>query len=151
MSAVWFRLRTEARTTLRPFLAIALLIGLSGGIVLAALSGAHRRDIAYPRFLRKAHASDLEVGVEQLNGAEVPFLDAVEALPQVAEHARRAYVFIVPLKPDGSPDPASSLLGQTLVSIDGRLFRTIDGEKVLHGRHADPDRADEITVGHELV
>src|SRR5207302_1349669 len=51
VSAVWFYMRTGARRTLRPFVSIALLIGLSGGIVLAALSGAHRTDTAYPRFL----------------------------------------------------------------------------------------------------
>ena len=136
---------------MRPFVSLALLVGLTGGAVIAALDGAGRTDRAYPQFLRHARASDLEIGVEKLNGEEVPFLQAIEALPQVVEHARRAYVFLVPTKADGEPDLASSLLGQTLVAVDDRMFSTIDGEKVIAGRRADPRRADEITVGRELV
>ena len=136
---------------MRAFAVTACLAGLSGAVVMAAIAGARRTDDAYPRFLRAARASDVEVGVEKLNGAEVPFLNAVEALPQVIAHARRAYVFLVALAPNGEPDPASPFVGQTLVGVDPAMFRTIDREKIVAGRAADPTRAEEVVVGRELV
>ena len=151
MNAVWFRLRIGRGSTLRPWIALALLIGFAGGGVLAALAGADRTDTAYPRFLRHVEASDVEVGIERLNGEEAGFLRTVESLSVVKMHARRAYVFIVPLKPNGEPDVSSSLLGQPLAAVDPAMFRTVDQEKVLRGRAADPNRPDEVTVGRELA
>lgn len=151
MRTVWFWLRVESRSTLRAFVTIAVLTGLAGGVVLASLIGASRTDGAYPAFLRASHASDVEVGIEEVNGDEVPFLDKVEALPEVAEHTRRSYVFLVALKRDGTADFTSKILGQPLVSVDGRLFRTMDREKLIAGRLADPAKPDEVTVGRELV
>ncbi len=151
MNAVWYRLRVEARSTLRSFIPIGLLIGLAGGVVIAAFDGAQRTDNAYPAFLRHAHASDVDAGIEALNGEEVSFLDEIEALPQVVAHARHAYAFIRTVKPNGEPDLSTTTLGQPVVSVDGALFRTIDSEKIVSGRHADPSRPDEITVSHQLV
>jgi ABC-type lipoprotein release transport system permease subunit len=151
MSAVWFRLRAETRSVLRSFVAIALLIGLAGGAALAALAGARSTDAAYPHFLREAHASDAGLGIEIVGDSNLPFLDAVERLPQVVDHARGAYAFLAVVGPSGEPDQNSSILGQPLVSVDGRLFRSVDGEKVIRGRHADPNRVDEITVSYPIA
>ena len=52
MGAVWLRLRAELRHQWRAWLALAVLLGVIGGIALTAAAGARRTDTAYPRFLR---------------------------------------------------------------------------------------------------
>lgn len=48
MGSVWLCLRAELRPKLRSLLALALLLGLVGGVVLTAAAGARRTDTAYP-------------------------------------------------------------------------------------------------------
>ena len=61
MGSVWLRLRAELRRQWRGLLALAVLLGVIGGIALTAAAGARRTDTAYPRFLRQSHAADLMV------------------------------------------------------------------------------------------
>src|SRR6516165_6603734 len=61
MGAVWLRLRAELRHQWRAWLALAVLLGVIGGIALTAAAGARRTDTAYPRFLRQGNAADLLV------------------------------------------------------------------------------------------
>ena len=51
MSAVWMRLRAEARSRWRAWLALALLVGLASGGSIAAAAGARRTESAYPRLV----------------------------------------------------------------------------------------------------
>ena len=53
MGAVWLRLRAELRQQWRGWLALAVLLGLIGGVAVTAAAGARRTDTAYPRFLRE--------------------------------------------------------------------------------------------------
>ena len=52
MTAVWLAVRSRLRSGWRSTLALVLLVGLGGGIAMAALSGARRTDTALDRFLR---------------------------------------------------------------------------------------------------
>jgi hypothetical protein len=61
MGAVWLRLRAELRGQWRGLLALAVLLGVIGGIALTAAAGARRTDTAYPRFLRQSRAAGLMV------------------------------------------------------------------------------------------
>jgi hypothetical protein len=61
MAPVWLTLRADMRRTWLAMLGLALLLGLIGGVVLAAADGAWRTDTAYPRLLGWANASQLEV------------------------------------------------------------------------------------------
>ena len=61
MGAVWLRLRAELRHQWRAWLALAVLLGVIGGMALTAAAGARRTDTAYPRFLRASHAAQLAV------------------------------------------------------------------------------------------
>src|SRR5688572_18647505 len=58
MTAVSYRFRAELRTRWRAWLALALLVGLAGGAVLALAAGARRTDTAYSRFLSAQNAYD---------------------------------------------------------------------------------------------
>jgi len=61
MSAIWMRATSELRARWRPWLAIALMVGIASGVVMAAAAGARRSDSAVGRFLAYAQASDVDV------------------------------------------------------------------------------------------
>jgi hypothetical protein len=50
------RLRSELRTRWRPWLVLALLIGVAAGAAVAAAAGARRTETAYPRFVQAQNA-----------------------------------------------------------------------------------------------
>ena len=58
MSSVRLALRADLSRLWRSMLGLALLLGLIGGVVLAAAAGARRTDTAYPRLLAWASAAD---------------------------------------------------------------------------------------------
>src|SRR5207248_6453219 len=82
MGAVWLRLRAELRHQWRVWLALAVLLGVIGGIALTAAAGARRTDTAYPRFLRHSHAADLLVTAARsgFHG----YFRAIARLPEVS-------------------------------------------------------------------
>ena len=57
MAAVWIRAMNELRARWRAWLAIALMLGIAAGVVMAAAAGARRTDSAVPRFLNYAQAA----------------------------------------------------------------------------------------------
>jgi hypothetical protein len=61
MGAVWLRARAQLRGRLLASLALALLVGLAGGVVLAAVAGARRSEAALPRFLAASRSTEATV------------------------------------------------------------------------------------------
>jgi hypothetical protein len=61
MGAVWLRATAQLRGRVRASLLLALLVGLTGGVVLAALVGARRSEAALPRFLAASRTTDTMV------------------------------------------------------------------------------------------
>jgi hypothetical protein len=61
MRAVIYLAARELRARWRGWAALALLVAVAGGAVLAAAAGASRTQSAYPRFLTASKASDLLV------------------------------------------------------------------------------------------
>src|SRR6516162_7056558 len=89
MTALWLRLRADLRHRWRALLGLALLLGVIGGVVLAAAAGARRTDTAYPRLLEWANATRVDVIVEGngLGGYD----KALARLPQVAAIATEGH------------------------------------------------------------
>jgi ABC-type lipoprotein release transport system permease subunit len=147
MGAVLFRFRVELRTRWRALLGLALLLGLAGGLALAAVAGARRTESANTRLLRDVNARDVAV----LPDVEPSSLDfaAVERLPQVAQTGVATWLPIVP-RVVSSPVDAEEGFGIVLAS-DGRFAETIDRPKVLEGRLPDPRRAQEVLVNPVLA
>ena len=130
--------------------ALILLVGLAGGVVLAAIAGASRTDSAMDRFVAFSRPEDVYVIV---NGGQGDPPDPagfartlatrarVLALPQIAEAGRAPYVFMTANKHGadlGSVNP--------FASADAHAFRTIDRPLLLRGRLARLDRPDEVAV-----
>jgi len=150
MLPVWMASRTQLRRRRGATVGLALLVGLAGGVVLVAASGASRTRTAMTRFVAYSRPEDVVVIV---NGAQGDPSDPavfahglatrrrVLALPQIAEAGRAPYLFL-------SPDRAGTQVGSInpFGAADDHTFRTIDRPLVLRGRLARVERPDEVVV-----
>jgi hypothetical protein len=164
VTAVWMAARSQLRRRWGATIALVLLVGLTGGVVIAAVAGASRTDSAMKRFVAYSRPEDAYVSV---NGPQLPgvsglggpppdltpaqmetYVDTTLAererlvhLPQVAEAGRAPYMLL-------SPDKEGKDVGaiNAFAAADGHAFRTMDRPKVLHGRLARLDSVDEVIV-----
>jgi ABC-type lipoprotein release transport system permease subunit len=121
---------------------LAVLAGAFGGTVIAAAAGARRTDSAYPRFLKAEKAPDVLVftppdqvsGFARISGADLTKIPEVTA-------AGEAGGFEV-LNPSDV-----ELIAPADDTIGGVFFK----KKMLSGRLARPDRADEVTISFALA
>ena len=81
MAAIWMRLRSELRARWRSLLVLTLVVGVTGGVVLAAVAGARRTDSAYPRLIAWAHPADSGLFLSGGFGQSPVDPSAVRALP----------------------------------------------------------------------
>jgi hypothetical protein len=144
MTAVWVRARAELRQRWRASVLLTMVVGLAGGVVLAAVAGARRTDSAMDRFL--AYNRPLNVAVE----AEDLDLRAVQRLPQVADTGMGAYMALAPSTASGAPDPALGSVNPW-VAVGGRVGRTSERPLVVAGHLPDPDRPLEAAVDETLA
>src|SRR5215470_913011 len=145
MGAVWLRLRAELRHQWRVWLALAVLLGVIGGIALTAAAGARRTDSAYPRFLRASHAAQLAVFPPRsgLGG----YFRAVARLPEVSSSASAA--FLQMSLPGRGASPYSGLTAEASpVGGDGV---SLDRAKVLAGRLFDPADRHAVMISQQLA
>lgn len=133
MAAVWLRLRGDARKRWRSWTALALLIGLGGGVVIASLSGARRTESAYDRFLVWSNAADLVL----FNAADPVDFDQVKKLPEVDEALNAWFAWMIGSEGHSLLDP---------VFTDGPGFTTVDRPKLLAGRRPDPTKITEAAI-----
>ena len=87
MAAVWIRLRAELRTRWRAWLALTLLAGAAGGLVIALAAGARRADSTVSRWRGATETMDVWIGRSKLWGIEADFA-RIEQLPQVTQSVR---------------------------------------------------------------
>src|SRR5436190_8030559 len=140
MNAVWLRARSELRSRLISVVALALIVGLTGGVVIAAAAGARRTETSYPRFVEAKNGLDVVVDASARTEAAAKRLQGEALLlPQVQESSR---VFLVSggLRIPGRRSPANVF---PLVSPDGRFGTTINGVTSLEGRMYNPRAPNE--------
>lgn len=148
VSAVWLRTTAQLRGRARVTVLLAVLVGLAGGMVLAAVAGARRTDAALPRFLaydRPAADAIIYAPSGPLQRREVRLL---AALPEVARVTRIGSTIVA------SPDPASpSRLRHNLgfFTLDPGGSWMFGRPIVVAGRLIDERRADEAVVDEELA
>ncbi|MFN2607110.1 MAG: ABC transporter permease [Acidimicrobiales bacterium] len=141
MAPVWARLRADLRSRWRAWTGLALLVGLTGGLVLTAAAAARRTETAFPRLLEASRAPDALISA-QLNGLE-GFDAEVARLPEVADAGEMAGVPLVRVDRSGRVDP---LLAAPPASVDGRAGYTVYRPNILSGRMPRRDREDEVLV-----
>jgi ABC-type lipoprotein release transport system permease subunit len=149
MAAVWTLARARLRARWRSLLGLALLVGVASGAVMAAAIGARRTDTAYARLLEATLADDVEV---EVGGFDDPgFLDRVGRLPQVAELGLESIVLLAPAMPGDPREYAWGTRLISMISVDGRVGRTVNRPLVVAGHLPDPDRADEVGISESLA
>ncbi len=136
VGAIGVRVGVDLRRRWASWLALAALIGVFAGGVMAIAAGARRTDTAYPRLLAATRAPDALV-VDQVPDA--PSFASISnatlaALPQVSESAQ--------------VDAFTVLNGQVsiIAPTDNTVGYRFWTRKMLAGRLPDPSRADEVTI-----
>ena len=118
---------------------LALLVALVGAVVLATAAGARRADTTLVRFKTSSRSADVELAAETTPGQ----IDRLRHLSGVAAVAALpAYGLVIP------QDPAFQSIGAT---VDDQFGRTVDRDRLVAGRRADPAAVDEVTIGEGLA
>ncbi len=149
LTVAWYRFRATFRRRWGGYVAIALLIGLVGGIAMGSIAAARQTQSSYPAFLASTNASDLTmstygIGNNSAANSYSPELTRVIAhLPEVKLVESWVGVGVVPLDHDGAPNLNSSI--NPAGSVDGLYFDEDRATPVV-GRMADPRRADEFVT-----
>jgi ABC-type antimicrobial peptide transport system permease subunit len=145
MGAVWLRLRAELRQQWRGWLALAVLLGLIGGVALTAAAGARRTDTAYPRFLRASHAADLLV--TPARSGFHGYFRALARLPEVSSLAPA--MFLQMSLPGPGASPFSDMVAQA--SPFGGEGVSVDRVKVVAGRIFNPADPRAVMINQQLA
>jgi len=144
VTAVWLRLRVDARAHWRSWVGAALLVGILTGAAVAAFAGASRTQSALDRFVRGTHAFDIAL----TNGSTPATInrqfdfDEISRLPDVVEAANVAYYNVEGTNQRGERFDQTDLA--PLAPIDGGFGSTMNRPRVLHGRL--PSGPDEIAL-----
>lgn len=138
MGATWVWARSELRRAWSTTVFLVLLIGISGGVVLATAAGARRTDSAFDRFLEASRTTDLGVQYSTEDPIDEEVLAALRGHPDI-ERALPIY-FTVAFPEGGDFD-----LG-VISSPDDALLRDVHRPRLLQGRLPDPSAPDEVLV-----
>jgi len=129
---------------------VAVVVGVSGGVVIAAASGARRTNSAMTRFVAYTQPPDLITVVNGVQGDPsdptvvahaLAVRKAAQHLPQVAAVGRSPYLFM-------AADAAGNDVGgiNAFAPADGTAYRTMNRPRVLRGRRARLSRAHEAVI-----
>jgi len=141
VTTIWMRSRAELRSHLGSVVALAVLVGVIGGVVIAAIAGAQRTETAYPRFLNAENALDAVVQVNGRNpNAVADLARRVAALPVVRDSSivvlAKGYLRVPGRKAPGNVFP--------IVSLDRKLGFEVNKPKILLGRMLNAAATDEL-------
>jgi hypothetical protein len=151
VSAVWLWAMAVLRGRARATVLLALLVGLTGGVVLAAVAGARRTDAALPRFVARDHTIDALVYPPEEFEPRDPLewqVRAVAAFPEVAGATRVTTVVLSALDQPGSTDRRAV---SAVVPMDPGGSRIYGRPIVVAGRLPDERRPDEAAIDEELA
>jgi ABC-type antimicrobial peptide transport system permease subunit len=134
----WILVR-QLRARWRSWVLLAVLVGLTGGVVLTATAGARRTDSAYSRFLASSRAADLLVSPN--NTGFGGYYRALAALPGAETVAPLIGVQALPVLPGRKLVEA-----QVYAPADRRVGHEIERPRILDGRLPDPKRVYEVAL-----
>ena len=144
----WYRFRATFRRRWGGYLALAVLIGLVGGVAMGSMVAARRTDASYPKFLASTNPSDLVVEPFTKTNYSPAFLRQLARLPHVTGVAAAVPLTAATLTASGSLGTvllAHVQLAGTLAGTDG-IFSAQDRMTIVRGRAADPARPDEVVA-----
>lgn len=131
----------EIRGRWRSTVAIVLLVGVVGAIVLATAAGARRSDTALSRFNIASRSSALEISVGTPTPAQ---LAKFRRTPGIVGMARlRGYSF----SEESSPLPGLAIAAP----LGPAMGEVVDRSRLIAGRRADPSAPNEMVIGESLA
>ncbi len=149
----WYRFHATFRRRWSGYLALALLIGLVGGVAMGSMVAARRTDASYPKFLASTNPSDLVVQPFTSPAYSPAFVRQLAALPHVAGAAVAVPLTAITLTPSGHPGTvllAHVQLAATVGGSDG-LYSGQDRVTITAGRRPNPARADEVVATQDAA
>src|SRR5512133_1281412 len=155
MGVLWLRAKAQLRGRALASLLLVLLVGLGGALVLAAVAGARRSEVALPRFLAINRTMDAEVWVQPEGPADdlAKARRQVAALPEVRQvfRASGAITGALILAGVDPTDPAHWHRQIGGVALDPGGSLAFGRPIVVAGRLPDERRAEEAAVDEELA
>ena len=139
MAAIRLLAAHDLRRRWRSTLAIALLTGTLGAVVIAGVAGARRSASALRRFNDQSRSSQLQIDVGLPTAQQLRTFEAEAGSPAVG--LIHAYG-ISPLH------PASVAVA---ADVDDSWGTAVDRPRVIKGRLADPNAVDEVTISEALA
>jgi hypothetical protein len=142
MRAVALVARSDLRRRWIGTIAVAVLAGIIGALVLSTLAGARRSDSALRRFNEFSRSADMEVTAGNASPAQ---LAAFEHTPGIAATGLIRGYALLPANPALQNLPIGA-------AVDTRSFNvTIDRPRLVAGRVANPAAADEVDIDEPLA
>lgn len=139
MGAVRLLAGSDIRRRWRGIVALALMVGVVGAVVLATAAGARRSESALSRFNAWSRSSDVELSVGTPSPAQVAAFAHSPGVADVA--ALNAFALTI--------GDQSNLA--VAAAVDGRFGDVVDRARIIKGRKADPADPNEITIGESLA
>ena len=150
----WYHFRAGFHQRWSGYLTVILLIGLVGGVAMAAVAAARRTQSAFPAYLATSRASDLQFqSYSPQSVASLEYLTKdLKHLPQVTRVAIAPTLLVTPLGANGKalPNDVNSDEITTIGSVDGEYF-TQDRVAVTAGRMANPKSTHEMVATAETA
>ncbi len=154
----WYRFRATFRRRWAGYLTLVVLVGLVGGVALAAMAGARRTQSSFPAYLASTNPSDLGMFTEFGPVTKTGYSEKVNAAVARVPYVKRA-VPVVGF--DGTlqflrHNRSAGVAGEAPPALEGSTgpaaaYFSTDRVTVLQGRMADPARADEIVMSPGAV
>jgi putative ABC transport system permease protein len=147
------QLKSELRGRFLGWAGPVIVLALAAAASLTAATGARRTDTAFARALSSANAADANVSVDaQQTGPDATqALDALERSPLIAEHARYGGTLLAAVRNGQLDERYNSDSATGYLAYDDQAGVTISRLRVLHGRLASPERADEVVVNEAFA
>ncbi len=142
----WYRLRATFRRRLGSYLALAVLIGLAGGVAMAAVSAARRTDASYPKFLASTNPSDLIVQPFTQPAYAPGFARQLAELPHVRGVAVAVPLTAATITPGGNLGTVLLAHVQLIAPTAGGLFSAQDRVMITAGRRPSPGQPGEVVA-----
>jgi hypothetical protein len=147
----WYRFRATFGHRWGGYLALVLLLGLVGGMAMAAVAGARRTQSSFPVYLASTNPSDVEVFTEFDPITHIGYSSRVDDAIARVKYVERAADVIgfdgtlqVLGRTNGSEPP-----GEAPPAVEGSLngfYLSQDRVTLIKGRMADPRRDDEFVM-----
>lgn len=146
-----YRFRACFRGRWTGYVALVLLIGVVGGVAMAAVAGGRRTQSSFPAYLASTNPGDVQVFTEFDPITGSGYSARIDRAVATVRYVRRAVDVIGfdgtlqvlgPASPGGVPGEAPPTVEG---SPDGDYF-TQDRVSVVQGRMADPSRSDEMVM-----